>query len=433
MKIFLMRLVTTFLTSRTRRNLRRAIHAFRRKLKGAKPTVYYFHQTDDPYSHLAAQLLTKLKSRYRVELAPYLVSAPDDAAAPEREKLRHYALRDAARVARRYSLAHVTDARLPDPSRVEQAAAALAATIKNETFTEVAPQISTALWAGDAAAIAAFKANKKGLSKVIAAGNKRRKAFGHYLSAMFYFEGEWYWGVDRLHHLEARLNETGLDTAPKGMPMIAPFQDISLATKPTSKSKPVIDYWFSFRSPYSCISARRMWRLAHHYDCELRLRFILPMVMRGLPVPLVKRMYITLDTKREAECVNESYGTIVDPVGAGAARALAVLHHAIPLEHGEAFAELGMRAAFADGIELASDKGMFDVARRAGLTDEQTRGALADESWREVAEENREALFDAGLWGAPSFRVDGRPAHWGQDRFWALEEDILDAIAERNT
>jgi 2-hydroxychromene-2-carboxylate isomerase len=250
---------------------------------------------------------------------------------------------------------------------------------------------------------------------------------------MFYFEGEWYWGIDRLHHLEARLQSLGFDSAPEGTPAIAPFRDMVLGAAPPAKTPPVIEYWFSFRSPYSWISAPRMRQLAKHYGCELRLRFILPMVMRGLPVPAVKRMYITLDTKREADCVGLRYGTIVDPVGPGAARALAVLHHAIRLGHGEEFAELGMRAAFADGIDLASDKGMLDVAKRSGLTEAQTRAALADESWRPLAEENREALFAAGLWGAPTFRVDGRPAHWGQDRFWALEEDILDAIAERNS
>lgn len=149
-------------------------------------------------------------------------------------------------------------------------------------------------------------------------------------------------------------------------------------------------------------------------------------------MPAIKRMYITLDTKREAESVGLPFGTIIDPVGAGAARALAVLNHAVPLGHGEAFAELGMRAAFADGIALASDAGMLDVAKRAGLTEAQMRAGLADDSWQAKAEANREALFAAGLWGAPSFRVDGKPAHWGQDRFWALEQDILDAIAERN-
>jgi 2-hydroxychromene-2-carboxylate isomerase len=156
------------------------------------------------------------------------------------------------------------------------------------------------------------------------------------------------------------------------------------------------------------------------------------MVMRGLPVPGIKRMYITLDTKREAERCGLPFGKIVDPVGPGAARALAVLNRAIALGRGEEFAELGMRAAFADGIELASNKGMLDVAKRAGLSAEETKSALADESWRVIAEENRKALFDAGLWGAPTFRVNGKPAHWGQDRFWALEQDILDVLEGRN-
>ena len=431
MRIILMRLVTTVLTSLTFRNLRRTLHASRRRLKGATPRVYYFHQADDPYSHLAVQLLTQLQSRYRVEFVPCLVSAPDDTAAPEREKLKQYALRDAARLARRFGLAFVAKPELPDTSRVEQTAAALAAAINMGTFAATAPQIGMALWTKDDNALASFAADKAALSTIIAAGDKQREELGHYLGAMFYFEGEWYWGVDRLHHLETRLTGIGFDTSAAGTPALAPLQDMSLATKPISPSKPIIEYWFSFRSPYSSISTRRMRKLAHHYNCELRLRFILPMVMRGLPVPLVKRLYITLDAKREAGNFNEPFGTIVDPVGTGVARALAVLHHAIPLGHGEAFAELGMRAAFADGIALASDKGLFDVARRAGLSDEQTRAALADESWQEVAEENRQALFDAGLWGAPSFRVDGKPAHWGQDRFWTLEEDILDAIAAR--
>ena len=32
-------------------------------------------------------------------------------------------------------------------------------------------------------------------------GNNLRNKLGHYSGAMFYYEGEWYWGVDRLYHL----------------------------------------------------------------------------------------------------------------------------------------------------------------------------------------------------------------------------------------
>ena len=50
--------------------------------------------------------------------------------------------------------------------------------------------------------------------------------------------------------------------------------------------------------------------------------------------------------------------------------------------------------------------------------------ALKDESWRKVAEANREELFGLGLWGVPSFRVNNNQAHWGQDRLWAIEQEL---------
>lgn len=437
MRQFIRRRATSLLTGRALRNTRRFIHTLKRKARGTRPTVHYFHQPDDPYSHVAAQVLQSLQRRYDIDLVPWIVSAPDDAAAPEREKLRHYALRDAARLATEYGLEFPTGATLPDASLALACARVLVAAQGGKKFTEVAPAAGKALWARDVKALNAIATSQGEASATVtqaatANGDRQRKRLGHYLSAMFYFEGEWYWGVDRLNHLEERLAKLGLDKAPAGTAPIAPYRDMKLGPRAANGVRPVIEYWFSFRSPYSWISFPRMRRLATHYDCELQLRFILPMVMRGLPVPLVKRLYIILDTKREAERAGLPFGTIIDPVGAGAARALAVLHHAIRLGRGEDFAELGLRAAFADGIEIASDKGMFDVARRAGLGADGVRAALTDESWRDIAEENRVALFDAGLWGAPSFRVNGRPAHWGQDRFWALEQDILDVIDGRN-
>jgi 2-hydroxychromene-2-carboxylate isomerase len=149
-----------------------------------------------------------------------------------------------------------------------------------------------------------------------------------------------------------------------------------------------------------------------------------------LPVPPIKTRYIVLDTKREAGRVGLPFGRIVDPVGAGAERALAVLHHIAPLGRGDAFAELGLKGAWADGIALADEAGLDDVAGRAGISEIQVAAALADDSWRAATEANRAALFDAGLWGAPTFRVNGGVAHWGQDRLWALEADLIRAQSE---
>lgn len=412
------------LTSSRRRRLSRQLRALRRRLSGGEVIVEYFHQSDDPYSHLCVQMLDRLRTRYRIVLKPWLVPPPDAAAAPELERLRAWAIRDARRLANAWGLTF-GGAQPPDPLLIGLADQALAAAVATSDFAARAVLIGEALWAGDHAELLRFDHNDAALS--LAAGAARRAEAGHYLGATFYCEGEWYWGIDRFGDLEERLSALGRDLLPEEPPLL-PRREPSLLPPPQGQPAPGIDLWFSFRSPYSWLVMPRIRNLAAHYGCELRLRFILPMVMRGLPVPGPKRMYIMLDCKREAERLGLSFGKTVDPVGAGVERALAVLHRAIESGQGGDFGELGLRAAFADGINLA-DQGLYEVAQRAGIDATTVDAALADDSWRPVAEANRTALFEAGLWGAPTFRIDGGEAHWGQDRLWMLEDDIRAAMA----
>ncbi|HEX3407708.1 MAG TPA: DsbA family protein [Caulobacteraceae bacterium] len=425
------RIVTQAMTSPARRKLVRAAAGVGRRLRAAGPVVDYFHQADDPYSHLAAQLAGPLAARYGVELRAWIAPPPDDAAAPERARLAAYALRDAARVAAEYGLEFPAPARPPSLAAVAFAQRILVAAARSRGFSEVAAEVGRALWRDDQRALATWEpvaAEPDEAAAAVAVGGAERARRGHYLGAMFHFEGEWFWGVDRLSHLEARLAAMGRDSRPDGPPL-APYRDLQLPPPPANAAPAVIEMWFSFRSPYSWLAMPRVRRLAEHYGARLELRYILPMVMRGLPVPPIKTRYIVLDAKREADRCGQPFGRIVDPVGAGAERALAVLHQAIPLGLGAEFAELALRAAWAEGIALAEVASLRDIARRAGLTDAQVAEALADDSWREAAEANRAALFDAGLWGAPTYRVNGGVAHWGQDRLWALEEDLVRAQA----
>ncbi len=390
--------------------------------QGAKRQVFYFHQADDPYSYLASQVLATLLKRHDIELIPMLVGPPPASAAPERALLAAYGRRDVVRFAGAYGLnpPTLTDAP-PDPRLTVLAETALSAGIAAGNFPDMAPQIGDALWRGDEAALTALinalpPQSAGSREKSIEAGNAKRASLGHYLGAMFYFEGEFYWGLDRLHFLETRLGAAR---------PIAPAREAVLGPVPRFAAPPEIEFWFSIRSPYSWLSFPRVVELAHHYGARLKLRFVLPMVMRGLPVPRVKSTYITFDNVREAARVGLPFGPIVDPVGAGTERSLAVLHHAIPLGTGEAFAHAALRGCWTQGIDLASDHGLARVAKSAGVSEAVVTQALADQSWRDAAEANRLALFDAGLWGVPSFRVNGKPAHWGQDRIWMLEQDIL--------
>jgi len=390
--------------------------------------IDHFHQADDPYSFLIAQRLAPLRKRYWAGIRAWLVPPPDDAAAPERARLNAYARRDAPRLASEYGLSFPQRPVSPSRDAVALAQRALTAVLDGDDFAERAVEIGHALWCGDHGALARYPARSDdAAAAALAEGAAERTRLGHYLGGMLHHDGTWYWGVDRLSHLEEKLAADGRDSTPDA-PRLAPYRDLRLGPVPTKGRTAEIEMWFSFRSPYSWIAFPRVRRLARHYGAMLTLRPILPMVMRGLPVSPVKSLFIVRDAKREADRAGLPFGPISDPVGAGAERALAVAHHSIRLGCGEDFAESALRAAWAEGVALADDAGLFATAARAGLTQSQVVAALGDESWREAAEANRVALFEAGLWGAPTYRVNGGAAHWGQDRLWALEQDLVSEL-----
>jgi 2-hydroxychromene-2-carboxylate isomerase len=419
------RIATSALTSATLRNTSRRLFAWRRAISGGHAMLHYFHDPADPYSHLTAQKLPALARRYQIALQPHLVPAPAASAAPDAPRLAAWSRRDAAALARAYDLDFPENAGPPEADDVQHLAAVLAKALSAPNFAELASAGGTALWHGKMADFLSKTpaASEAETAAALASGEAERTKLRHYLGATFYFEGEWFWGIDRLHHLETRLAAQGLDLQ-QGAPHLAPVHDVTLSAPQGSATGRVLHVFLSFRSPYSYISLPRACALARHYGAALRLRFVLPMVMRGLPVPGAKRIYITLDTKREADRLGMSFGKIVDPVGAGVERGLAVLHHAIAAGHGEAFALSFLQGAFADGIDATTEAGLRRIAERAGLTAQQMHAALADDTWRDIAEANRAEMLQAGLWGVPCFRVDDGPMVWGQDRLWVVERQL---------
>lgn len=381
-----------------------------RRLTGAKPCIRYFHDPADPYSHLTAQMLGRLLSAYAVRVAVHLVSPPDSGAAPEAQKLAAFSRRDAALLAAAHGLSMPLGP-APNPGQIAAAAFALSALKDARAFAEQAPQIGELLWSGALSEGASPAAN------VFQRGDALRAKLGHYLGATFQFEGEWYWGLDRLPYLEERL--AFARRAPQPV-----CRRLGESGQPGAAKGVTLDFYLSFRSPYTYLAAERVSALARRYGAQLRLRYVMPMVMRGLPVPPAKRLYIVRDTKREAQRLGLPFGDICDPVGVGVERGLAVLQQAIGLGQGEVFAQTFLRGVFAEGVDAASDAGLQRLCRKAGLPAEIIPKALADEGWRAIAEANRVEMFSLGLWGVPSFRVAARAAHWGQDRLWAVESDL---------
>ena len=415
--------VAARVTSEERMLKRRAQAEKKRKAAGAPHTVSYFHQVDDPYSHLVVQVLGQLAQRYDIVIEPHLVLPPVDTAAPDRARLISHSRIDAERLAKKAGLRFNDPGEQPSDNQIEAASRHLAAALKRGSFIEDAPAISETLWDPGSTEIDPFFAGEDETLVLIKQGSERREELGHYLGATLHYGGEWYWGIDRLHYLEERLIELGVAKNSTPLPPIysQPVENLTACGQVPPGT--VVDAFLSYRSPYSAIAAERVFDLARAYGAEVNIAFVLPMVMRGLAVPKGKRAYITFDAAREARRLGVPFGKISDPVGEPVERAYSILPWAVDLGKGEAFTRAFMQAVWSEGVDAGSDGGLKKIVERAGLDWAHAKTLIGTDRWRGIAEGNRQELLAMGQWGVPSFRL-GDVNTWGNDRLWVIEDEL---------
>jgi 2-hydroxychromene-2-carboxylate isomerase len=302
---------------------------------------------------------------------------------------------------------------------VEGAQSAIAVHVDPVAFLDAAIGAGAALWRGAGKA----KALTPHARARIETGTALRQQRGHFLGATIEYGGEWYWGLDRLHYMEARLQ--ALQAGAGGL--IFP-----LPTSPQGSGKAggVLDYFLSFRSPYTYLAAERAKALADAYGAELRLRFVLPMVMRGMAVPPMKSRYFTLDCAREARRLGIPFGRIADPLGKPVERGYSLVAWAQAEGRGFEYCLSFMRRVWSEGVDAGQTRGMQRIVEAAGLNWQSAQKHLDSQGWRSEAEANRRDMIALGLWGVPSLRYED-VAVWGQDRLWAIEGAMQNRAQQR--
>lgn len=426
--------------SRSWRRLRHLPAGFQARRRGGRQVLEFFHQVDDPHSHLAVQCLAGLRSNYEVDLVVHLVPPPALVSNPDADTYQAWARRDAADVAPDYGLKFDDPGRQPDLELVRLARRILSPALDRSFLPELAVEVGQVLWRGDGAELEAL-ASRHGVDPDTTArarearGDERRRQLGHYAAGMFHFGGawgwggEWYWGVDRLLHLEARLATLGATLG--ATPPLLPRPALQWPRDKASVSGIRIECFASVRSPYSAIVMRRLLDWTDATGVELVLRPVLPMVMRGVALSRAKGFYILSDTAREADRLGARFGWLVDPIGEPAERALALFPWAQSKGLGDRYLLSCHEGAWADGIDLGTDRGLARVVNRCNLSFSEAKPWLARDDWRDTMESNRLALYDLGLWGVPSFRVTGPDAAagswstWGQDRLWRVTREVV--------
>lgn len=408
--------------------LRAAAAEAARRVRREPKRVDFYHDVSDPWSYLLAQAIERLAPRWPVEWRFHLVSQPASDVVAESGLRRSQAIRDAMDLAERWDLRFPARRNDLDQLSARWTSAVL---IKDRPFADqlrAAIELGDAGWGGDAPAVQKLvgkwgDGGMGAVAPILATNYEQLRAAGHYLGGMLHYGGEWYWGIDRLRYLEERLAE---DHEQEVGPSV-------LTARPASERPPErlangdgtlpVDFWYSFRSPYSYLVLDRVAELRRDFDIDLRIRPVLPMIQRGVPAPRVKVLYIARDAKREADRLGVPFGNVCDPLGKGVEHALAISKLAIARGRGLEFLQSTARGSWAEARDLASYVDLRFVTERAGLDWEEAKAAIADDAWKGWAVDAAADLGTIGLWGVPSFRA-GDYVTWGQDRVEHLADRL---------
>lgn len=377
--------IVGLLSSRAAHRARRKIFEMRRRTERRGHEIFFFHDMADPYSHLLGQVLPDLVAAYDVTLTQHLVPPSDPESTPQAALLAAHARLDAARIAAFHGLEFNLE-------RMEK---------KRQ------------------------RRSGEDLTARLHEGSEALARMGHYQGGMLFYAGEWYWGLDRLPYLEERLRSLGASRNPASPILFRRPEDAGEKFTADCNGQNV-EMFFSFRSPYSYLALEKLPAFVKRTGIDLRLRPVMPMITRGVPLSGQKRRYIWFDSTREARRQGIAFGKIADPlIEEGYKNALALFPLAEARGKALEFSRAAMCAAFAEGRYLSDESVLRRLTNDLGMEWPKCSEALGNEGWRAAAEENAAALRKLGLWGVPSFRC-GEVSVWGQDRMWLLERLIRD-------
>ena len=408
--------------------------------------VYYFHSLSDPYSHLTVQVLEDFIKKYEIELEIYFVSDPNDVFTPEKKMFNVHCLKDAIEVAESRNL-QFKNKKYPLNEDFETPYKILnyysQKKINQIEFIKILKKISSFLWLNDNDKIedmlslidlnelSEFK-NKKNI--LLEIGNKKLSDLGYYFGSSFHYEGENYWGIDRLGHLEERLIELNLNkNKSKSFIINDPKMNNDFDSFKDQNKTVRLEFFPSLNSPYTYISFKRIRYLFENYPIEFKVRPVLPMLMRNMKIPPLKGKYILFDAAREGRKHGVIIKNIYSPIGSPAEKAYSLFP--VINDHGFGFDYLEklMQSSFYYGTNIGEDNYLKKIVSDFGLSWSEIKKLSKNYNWKELLNENLMDMYRGGCWGVPTIKLvntDGANEYfqWGQDRIYLIERELVNRL-----
>ena len=197
---------------------------------------------------------------------------------------------------------------------------------------------------------------------------------------------------------------------------------------PTTGASHILELYWDFSSPFAYLGSTQAEGLAHRYGAKLVWR---PMLLGGLfraigqaDVPLftwcdAKKKYAYDDMLRWADYWNVPF-KFPSNFPTNSLKAMRV-YLALPEGRRGAFRQNTFAAYWADDRNIADEAVLRELIGSdadevlARTTDPEVKKALVDAT---------EHAVKAGVFGAPTWVVDGKELFWGQDRLQLVEREL---------
>jgi 2-hydroxychromene-2-carboxylate isomerase len=203
--------------------------------------------------------------------------------------------------------------------------------------------------------------------------------------------------------------------------------------------EPTLDYWFDYSCPYAYLGSTQVEALARRMNRRLRWR---PMLLGGIfrESGTPQRLFETLVPAKAAHNAEDMsrwaavYGAPLSMPSGHPLRTVEALRATLATGSDPKVIHGLFRAYWAGGRPPSDDATLREVLGSAGHDADGVLSRIREAESKDELRKRTEEAVALGIFGAPSYVVDGR-LYWGQDRahFVAnvLFEDVLPATAVR--
>mgnify|MGYP000168018556 FL=1 len=392
-----------------------------------KPTLEVYLALNDPHSFMLVQVLSDIEQRFKVNLKLFLIyeAVPSVGIAPK--LMRNWALEDANYIAQQYGL-----------QSIEKYPSAKALITGQQIWQLSSKTVAQAADIFEQTWFDKFEFYYNASTPLINFQIKNQQRLinkGHYLPATLLFAGDWYLGVDRLIHLEAKLIKLGLSNSHDSSKYkanlltdnLVSHEETEAINREKQSESNVCEVFISLRSPYSYLGFEKVKALAKKYQTSLIIKPVLPMMMRGLDMPINKARYIYIDAHREARLANIPFQTFNDPIGKGIVNCYEIFNYAESRGKAVEFISAAFEAIYVNNHDVTQQHVIKLICHSIGLDHSAALEYAKQHDWQQWSDVHQSELEQLGFWGVPCFKYQDIFC-WGQDRLAQIEHAMKQNI-----